>query len=412
MGIEKDAASDGKKSALLLIAGGIIVATGAYLGYGYLNRPQATPSQYNINRVANNASVNSPETAQYRQLQKEANQIGQKAADNDGHSFVASLRMSDAKPDASMPAAQSVSLNTTPTQISQAGDGATNGIPEDQKAALKSYLKILNDRWKPGEVQLAGTFTQGGQGQGGSGQNSAPSGNAFSHWTEGLPGNTPVTRVSSGHNSKPAQDSVVVPPNTRRPAVIDSAVDSDNLNSIVLAHIPAGFLSGASFSAQGVQLAGNGVVIHLTRMTLNGKEYQVDAYALQDDTLQSSVASDVNNRYFTRIILPAVAAGIGGVGDLYKQQNTQILATNAGTISGGTGTVKGSAVAGTIAGGIGSQAGQVMASDAARMPVKQVTVYKNQVVAIQFMKGVYDSDLLNKSAEMYSSSAPVSGEQQ
>ncbi|EKN6179210.1 hypothetical protein DVQ78_21840 [Yersinia enterocolitica] len=86
------------------------------------------------------------------------------------------------------------------------------------------------------------------------------------------------------------------------------------------------------------------------------------------------------------------------MGELYKQQNTQILSTNAGTISGGTGSVKGSAVAGTIVGGIGSQAGQVMASDAAKLPVQQVRVFKNQVVAIQFMKGVYESDRLNKNA--------------
>lgn len=191
---------------------------------------------------------------------------------------------------------------------------------------------------------------------------------------------------------------MVVPPNTRRPGVIDSAVDSDNLNSIVLAHIPAGVLAGASFTAQGVQLAGDGVVIHFTRMTLNGADYQVDAYALQDDTLQSAVASDVSNRYFSRIFVPALASSVGGLGDLYKQQNTQILSTNAGTISGGTGKVSGSAVAGTIVGGLGANAGKVMTNDASRLPVKQVKVFKNQIVAIQFMKGVYESDRVNKSA--------------
>ncbi|MBS0057744.1 MULTISPECIES: conjugal transfer protein TraO [Yersinia] len=406
MAIEQDAANDGKKSLILGIAIVVIVGAGAYLGWGWLHRAEPTPSNYKLNSVANNAAHNSVETAQYRKLQSEANNIGGRTADNGGNSFVASLRMSDVKPVAPTPALQPVSLNTTTVQSSQ-GEAPNSGIAENEKTALNGYMKLLNERWKPGGMQLANSF---GQSQQGNGQSGSTSENAFSAWSNGLPGNAPVT-VSSNQTAtnNSVQDLMVVPPNTLRPGVIDTAIDSDNLNSIVKAHIPAGFLAGASFTARGIQLAGNGVVIHLTSMTLNGIEYQVDAYALQDDTLQSSVASDVNNRYISRIILPAVATGIGGLGELYKQQNTQILSTNAGTISGGTGSVKGSAVAGTIVGGIGSQAGQVMASDAAKLPVQQVRVFKNQVVAIQFMKGVYESDRLNKNAASIPTAIPQAG---
>lgn len=405
MAIEQDAANDGKKSLMLGIAVVVIVGAGAYLGWGWLHRAEPTPSNYKLNSVANNAAHSSVETAQYRKLQSEANNIGGKTADSGGNSFVASLRMSDVKPVAPTPALQPVSLNTTTVTSSQ-GDTTNSGIAENEKAALNSYMKLLNERWKPGGIQLASSF---GQSQQGNGQSGSTSENAFSAWSNGLPGNAPVTVSSQTTANNVVQDLMVVPPNTLRPGVIDTAIDSDNLNSIVKAHIPAGFLAGASFTARGIQLAGNGVVIHLTSMTLNGIEYQVDAYALQDDTLQSSVASDVNNRYISRIILPAVATGIGGLGELYKQQNTQILSTNAGTISGGTGSVKGSAVAGTIVGGIGSQAGQVMASDAAKLPVQQVRVFKNQVVAIQFMKGVYESDRLNKNAASIPTAIPQAG---
>lgn len=406
MAIEQDAANDGKKSLVLGIAGAVIVGAGIYLGWGWLHRAEPTPSNYKLNSVANNAAHNSVETAQYRKLQSEANNIGGKTADSGGNSFVASLRMSDVKPVAPTPALQPVSLNTTTVTPSQGGT-PDPGMAENQKAALNSYMKLLNERWKPGGMQLANSF---GQNQQGNGQSGSTSDNAFSAWSQGLPGNAPVTESNTPTTANnAAQDLIVVPPNTLRPGVIDTAIDSDNLNSIVKAHIPAGFLAGASFTARGIQLAGNGVIIHLTRMTLNGIEYQVDAYALQDDTLQSSVASDVNNRYISRILLPAVATGLGGLGELYKQQNTQILSTNAGTISGGTGSVKGSAVAGTIVGGIGSQAGQVMASDAAKLPVQQVRVFKNQVVAIQFMKGVYESDRLNKNAASIPTVIPQTG---
>lgn len=400
MAIEKDAASDGKKTTMVIVGAVVIVSAGAYLGWGYLNRPEPTPSQYNLNRVANNAPRNSAETVQYQRLQSEANSIGYKTADNGGTSFVASLRMSDINAEMPAPAPQPVNLNTTPADTQQGSNPQNGGIAEDQKAALKGYLKTLNDRWKPGNMQLASAFGQGAQSQQGTNQPADTSaGGSFGNWTQSLPGNAPtVTPASLEAQTKARTDIVVVPPNTRRPGVIDSAVDSDNLNSIVLAHIPAGVLAGASFTAQGVQLAGDGVVIHFTRMTLNSVDYQVDAYALQDDTLQSAVASDVSNRYISRILLPAVASSLGGLGDLYKQQNTQILSTNAGTISGGTGKVSGSAVAGTIVGGLGANAGKVMTNDASRLPVKQVKVFKNQIVAIQFMKGVYESDRVNKSA--------------
>ncbi|PQQ37244.1 hypothetical protein C6H68_14350 [Photorhabdus luminescens] len=406
MAIEKDVASDGKKSGLLILFGGGIIFGGAFLLWGYLSKPALTPSNINLNKVANNVPVRSTETKQYQQLQSQANKLGSQTADINGTSFVASLKMSDVKYETPFIAPQHVELNTFPVEDPQNSAPTPNGISEDQKAALKGYLKVLNERWKPGGMQLASAFGQEGEGA----QNGTGQANAFSTWTSGLPSNEQVAPVRTAMEGSISQDKIIVPPNTRRPGVIDTAIDSDNLNSIVSAHIPTGFLTGAMFTARGVQLAGNGVVIHFTRMTVNDVEYQVDAYALQDDTLQSSVASEVNNRYFSRIILPAMASGIGGVGQLYKDQNTQILSTSSGTITGGTGKVDSSAVVGTVIGGIGEQAGQVIASDAAKLPVKQVKVYRKQIVAIQFMKGVYESDRVNKNATVLTERRLISGE--
>ncbi|PHM37628.1 hypothetical protein Xmau_03846 [Xenorhabdus mauleonii] len=403
MAIENDVASDGKKTGLLILSGGILIFGVAFIAWGYLNQPAPTPSNIKLNKVANNASVKSTETELYQQLQSQANKLGSQTADADGTSFVASLKMSDIKYETPSTAPQPVELNTHPIESQENPTTTPDGISEDKKAALKGYLKVLNERWKPGEMQLASAF---GQESEGNGSNQA---NTFSTWTSGLPSNEPLEPVKTTMEKSTSQNKVIVPPNTRRPGVIDTAIDSDNLNSIVLAHIPAGFLEGATFSAKGVRLAGNGVEIHLTHMTLNGVEYQVDAYALQDDTLQSSVASEVNNRYFSRIILPALASGIGGVGQLYKDQNTQILSTSNGTITGGTGKVNGSAVVGTVIGGIGEQAGQVIANDAAKLPIKQVHVNKNQVVAIQFMKGVYESDRVNKNVSTLTEPQIASG---
>ncbi|WP_202305949.1 conjugal transfer protein TraO [Dryocola clanedunensis] len=394
MAIEKDVAREGKKSLWLIVLAVFGVCGGAYVAWGWFNRPVETPSQYSINRVANNAPVNTQETAQYRKLLKTANTQGAQQADTQGSSFVASLSVSEAKPVAITPVPEPVRLVTTPAPSNDAAQTG-DGLSDKHREAMNAYLTTLSKRWQPAGLQVATRF--GGQdAAGGEGD----TGNAFSAWHDSLPGNAPVTPASLTRTvaDATAPDAVIVPPNTRRPGVIDTAVNSDNLNSIVLAHIPAGKFAGASFQARGIQLAGDGVVIHFTRMTLNGVDYNVDAYGLQDDTLQSSVASEVNNRYVSRIVLPAIASSLGGLGALYRDENTEILSTDAGTISGKTGKVSGSAVAGTLIGGMGSNAGQVLASDAAKLPVKQVRVWQNQVVAIQFMKGVYASDRVNEQA--------------
>ncbi|MCV5137666.1 conjugal transfer protein TraO, partial [Escherichia coli] len=54
----------------------------------------------------------------------------------------------------------------------------------------------------------------------------------------------------------------LIPALTRIPAYIDTAVDSDNPSSKVIATIPAGPWAGATLFSPGVKLVGNGVEIH------------------------------------------------------------------------------------------------------------------------------------------------------
>ena len=124
---------------------------------------------------------------------------------------------------------------------------------------------------------------------------------------------------------------------------------------------------------------------------------------MASDSLRAAVSSNVNNRWFSRIILPAVANGLGRTGQLYADSNSQMIITDGGNAYRSTGTPDGKAVAGTIIGGMGEQAGRVLADDAARLPVKQVTVDRNQLIGIQFVAPVYESDcgenMENASAE-------------
>lgn len=388
MSIEQDAASDGKKTLTLVIVAIILVAAAAYLGWGWLHQSADPGSQYNLNRVANNAPVTSQESRQYRELLRLSNQQGAAEAESEGNSFVASL--SESRTGADKPVTPPP---PPPTGTPDAGNDASSpdndqqdGLSDEQKQQINNLLTELSTRWKTSDMQLATAY--GGEGQDGQ--------SPFTRWAQSVPGLAPEAQNAAALTSAPAPattaSQIRIPGLARYPGTIDTAIDSDNPESKVLASIPAGKLAGAVLAAQNVQLAGDGVIVNFRTLNFNGMTCTVDAYALNDENRRSSIASGVNHRYFTRIILPAIAGGIGKVGQLYEDSNTQILSTDGGTLTGRTGSPDGKAVAGVIAGGIGQQTAQVMTQDASRMPVTQVNVDRGQVVSILFMKPVTDKD--------------------
>lgn len=389
MSIEKDAASDGKKTLALAGVAVIIVAGAGYVGWGWMQQSAVPDSQYNLNRVANNAPVSAQESRQYRELLKLSNQQGAQAAESEGNSFVASLSESQQMDDAPViprVAPAPVTLNTQ-TDSSQYGTDQQGGLNDEQKQQITNLLTQLNARWQTSDMQLASAF--GSEGQDGQ--------SPFSQWAQSVPGlvsspQQPAPQGTAGTSATTAASRINIPGLSRYPGTIDTAIDSDNPESKVIAVIPAGKLQGAQLAAPNVQLAGDGVIVNFKTLAFKGMTCTIDAYAQDDETQRSSIASDVNHRYVTRIILPALANGIGKVGQLYEDSNTQILTTNSGTVTGRTGSPDSKAVAGVIAGGIGQQTAQVMTQDASRLPVTQVNVDRRQVVSILFMKPVTDKD--------------------
>lgn len=389
MSIEQDAASDGKKTLALIAVAVIIVAGAGYLGWGWMQQSAVPESQYNLSRVANNAPLSAQESRQYRELLKLSNQQGAQAAEREGNSFVASLsesQQTDDTPVIPRVAPVPVTLNTQ-MDSSQHDTGQQGGLNEEQKQQITNLLTQLNARWQTSDMQLAAAF--GSEGQDGQ--------SPFSHWAQSVPGLVssppqPAPQGTAGISATTATSRINIPGLSRYPGTIDTAIDSDNPESKVIAVIPAGKLQGAQLAAPNVQLAGDGVIVNFKTLAFNGMTCTIDAYAQDDETQRSSIASDVNHRYFTRIILPAVANGLGKGGQMYEDSNTQILTTNSGTVTGRTGTPDSKALAGVIVGGIGQQAAQVMTQDASRLPVTQVNVDRRQVVSILFMKPVTDKD--------------------
>ncbi|MEI8508655.1 conjugal transfer protein TraO, partial [Escherichia coli] len=143
-------------------------------------------------------------------------------------------------------------------------------------------------------------------------------------------GTSPHPRLLEGSLATAAARSgiQVIPALTRVPAFIDTEVDSDNAVTRVGASVPAGPGPGAVLYSQDARLAGKGMDIQFDRMMWRGMFLKVNAYALNERTGMSTVASDVNHRWFKHIVLPSKLGGAGKGGSLYKDANTQIVQGN------------------------------------------------------------------------------------
>lgn len=407
MASEQDAGRDKKITLGVLGIGiGVVVAI-LYTAWSYMNKPEAKPSQVNLERVSGAVPGTTSETPAYRAQLEQFNRQGAQQAQAENGSFIASLQL-EKQPVAPVVAPPPPSkVETTARSNSNereggAGRASTSQDDERRQRALDAFLNKLNT----GTVGLEPARLLGSSGAdaglgGGAGSARNGSDNGYQAWSQSLPGAQKMVNAGSTTATGPGTASAsvvpieVIPPYWRGPGYIDVGVDSDNSTTPVLARMDTGSYAGAVLKApDGAKLTGDGVVIHFTEMAYRGINYTVDAYALQEDTLLANVATDVNHRYMSRIVLPALMSGIGGIGEMYAQANTQLVSNGFNSQVVRPSTPDGAAVLGSIAGGAAGQAAKVLSDDAQRVPARQVTITKGQVVAIQFMRGVYSADAL------------------
>lgn len=410
MAIEQDAGRDTKLILWMLVAVVIVIAGGGYFLWSWVGSPPPQASRVNLDRVAGSATTKSSETPAYRALLDQANRQGAAQAQNQNTSFISSMKF-ELEPVVPKPKPATPNANTGAGNVGSNADRASasskTSTPDDdasRKDALTRLLSRISPEVKesiPAGLQTARILGSSGS-DGGLGGSSAGLESSYQQWSQSLgDGMRPATSSSYASNmgisnaSAPVVPVEVIPPYWRGSGTIENGVDSDNSTTPVLGKIGTGSYVGAVLKApDGAKLTGDGVVIHFTEMALKGINYKVDAYALQEESLLANVATDVNHRYMSRIVLPALLSGIGGIGQMYSQANTQLVSNGFNSQVVRPTVPDASAVLGAVAGGAAGQAAKVLSEDASRVPATQVTVIKGQVVAIQFMRGVYSGDAI------------------
>ncbi|MEQ1966199.1 conjugal transfer protein TraO [Xenorhabdus nematophila] len=179
------------------------------------------------------------------------------------------------------------------------------------------------------------------------------------------------------------------------PASLKTKINTDS-NSAIRVKLSCRALYNATLYAPNYKLVGEEVDMTFTHMEFNGNFYKITAKPVDLDTGRTMLTGEVDRRYFSRILIPALALGISKAGSLYENTSKQDTYIDNGTIiQSNSGKVSSKQVNGAFVNGLAQQTANVINADASRMPPIQVTRDDKSTIGIMFISPVLNSDLLD-----------------
>jgi len=188
-------------------------------------------------------------------------------------------------------------------------------------SAMQSQLQQLMSSWSPPTIKKVSV--------------SEGSSNPMSYMPSGGQGSDGGGAQSGAQKSETtAAASVLVRAGTVSYAQLLTEANSD-VPGPVLIQIVSGPLAGAraigSFQvAEGYEKY---LVLKFNLANKKGKDYSINAIALDPDTTLGGMATEVDERYFARVILPAASAFLSGLGQALSQGGSSITTSGTTTIS-------------------------------------------------------------------------------
>jgi intracellular multiplication protein IcmE len=137
----------------------------------------------------------------------------------------------------------------------------------------------------------------------------------------------------AGAASSAVAHKTIVPAGTVSYAQLLTEANSD-VPGPILAQVVSGPLKGARVVGQFQVTNGYSDYLVLTFKTadLNGVDYKINALALDPDTTLGGMATEVDQRYMTRLVLPAAAGFLQGFGQALGQGNENLVTNGTTTI--------------------------------------------------------------------------------
>ena len=134
---------------------------------------------------------------------------------------------------------------------------------------------------------------------------------------------------------------------------------------------------------------GDRLVVMLTSLTHNGRDIPIQAIVVTPDTMETTVASRVEQHYLERFALPAAAAFVAGLGQALAQSNTTSVISPFGGATGFS-RLNPTQQLGVAGGAAGAQIGQTLQQSAP----KKATVYldANTPIGVVFLATVEEPE--------------------
>ena len=170
-------------------------------------------------------------------------------------------------------------------------------------------------------------------------------------------------------------------------AINKLAVNSDGGGPVII-EAESGPIAGDRMKG-GFEQKGDRLVVMLTTLTHEGQDIPIQAIVVTPDTMETTVASRVEEHYIERFALPAAAAFVSGLGQAELQSNTSSVLSPFGGASGFT-RLNLPQQLGVAAGAAGAQIGQTLQQS---VP-KKATVYldANTPVGVVFLSTVNEPE--------------------
>lgn len=314
----------GRQTKVTILAAAIAVAALGYAGYTWFNSRHQTSS--NLGAItADGKGGATQESEAYRQVLEKYNHNNAKQAESNGQSYMSVM---------------------STTQASPADASNKTGAGQQQQPQVNYYYQAALQQQQPVErnkemdklvAQQVSAFMSGWtlktHGTGTTTQEQAYSQSIKPASLTGVGGTAGSQGAAQTSNSRAAkaQDQVVVDGFFITPALLKTELDTDE-NSMVTAEVHGGRLAGARVFAMGYKRLNETIDMTFTYMEWKGRSYKITAKAVDPESMRTALSGEVNNRYFSRIILPALALAIGKTGQLYERSASENIITSEGAV--------------------------------------------------------------------------------
>jgi len=178
--------------------------------------------------------------------------------------------------------------------------------------AMQRQMQELMQSWVPGKMALVNGVPQP--------KEETPVG--FSGYQPAA-----AQTATTGEDTTPK---TLVPAGSVNYAQILTEANSD-VPGPVLVQILSGPLAGGRAIGR-FQVSGEYLVLTFNLVSYKGKEYSINAMALDPDTTLGGMATEVDHRYFTRLVLPAAASFMSSFGSTLGSGSSTTTATDSGII--------------------------------------------------------------------------------